>query len=71
MENEVEKTAMRRLINANDIRAHALSRGQMKRYQMARHAEMILSPEVDREVSAELYHGMRPEVTSIAQQAAA
>lgn len=60
---EVDKSAMRRLINATDIQADAVRRGQWKRIHMARHAELMLNPEVSREVTRELlgnvYEGLR------------
>lgn len=65
---EVNKSAMRRLINAVDIKSHALSRGQMKRYAMACHAERIISPEVDREIVGEMLDSLRGDIVKMTTQ---
>lgn len=59
---EVDKSAMRRLINATDIQADAVKRGQMKRFALARYAEKVLNPEVNREVAREMMADAYPVI---------
>ena len=66
-----EKTATRRLINATDIQADAIKRGQTKRFAMARHAEKMLNPEVNKEVQDEMMRPLRECFSELAQHFAA
>lgn len=68
MEIEVDKSATRRLINATDIQADAIKRGQTKRFAMARHAEKMLNPEVSREVTRELLGNVYEDLRAVAFQ---
>lgn len=71
MEIEVDKSATRRLINATDIQADAIKRGQTKRFAMARHAEKMLNPEVNKEVQDEMMRPLRECFSALAQPYAA